>query len=887
MKRRFLIFVTLAMIAAAETAKAQDAPDPWMTRISARHVAGEGVGHATSYSSLDWFVPLLPAESDSTMWFGDLRGLIFNDGEFGSNLGTGYRWFMEDQNRIYGVNGYWDTLNDNSLLFNQAGIGVESLGQIFDFRANGYTPAVYDSLQHQLGNAYFQDNRLFVPSTAALSGMDAEAGVNLPTFNQISTGLFGGGYYYDSNHTIAAAGWRVRAEAMFRDIVVVGVSVQDDELFGQTVNGMIELRHTVFHHATLARRSMRHKFRDADGSSDYQTVRHRLADPVYRRQNIVLKDLGARPATLGGAPLSFVHVVPGGAGDGTFENPYGTISTAMLDPLAGSGVIYTPYGGTFTENVTMTAGSTLFSNGPTQFVNADFGSVPLPFSGANGSLTGLPSRIVGDVTLANNTVLNGFDVQGAISGTNVLGVSLANNRVGSSPGDAISLTSSSGVSMNNLLIENPAGRGILLNTSTASLSSVTIQNSGGTAVELDTSIGVSMNNLLIENPAGRGILLNDSAASLSSVTIQNSGSTAVELNTSAGVSMNNLLIENPVGRGILLNDSSANMSSVTIQNPGNTALEINTTDIGGIVAASGLNITNTVGSIRGIDANVTGAGNLVLGLSALPGAAPATSSISVQEDAVNVSTSAGATGNAVVLLNALSVSSSSGAGIVVDGSAGAGTTWVSGFAGNSVTEAATGGALFNTVTFDSNPLTPDIDPVSAGILSVGAVPDNVTGAGVSIQNSTGDLNLGVARIFNNNGPGLFVANSPNLTVRSSTPSSMETQTGPVLDLSNTKSELTFLSLKSENSPGTEHGIHLNNVTGTITSTTTTIVNSDAQAAILIENIPGAADSLKPNFGALTIESLFDNTEATNISLPGVTTGIVQPIYTAPLTVVGP
>jgi hypothetical protein len=842
MNRCFLIFITLATIAAAETAKAQDAPDPWMTRISARHVAGEGVGHTNSYSSLDWFVPLLPAESDSTMWFGDFRGLIFNDGEFGSNMGSGYRWFVEDQNRIYGINGYWDTQNDNSLLFNQAGIGVESLGQIFDFRANGYTPAVYDTYQHQLGTAYFQDNRLFVASTAALSGMDAEAGVNLPTFYQISTSLFGGGYYYDSNHTIEAAGWRVRAEAMFRDFVVVGVSVQDDELFGQTVNGMIELRHTVFHHATLARRSMRHKFRDADGSSDGQTVRHRLADPVYRRQNIVLKEESARPATFGGAPLNFVHVAPGGAGDGTFENPYGTISTAMLDPLAGSGVIYTPYGGTFTENVTMTAGSNLFSNGPRQFVNADFGSVPLPFSGANSSLTALPSTIVGDVTLANNTVLNGFDVQGAISGTNVLGVSLANNRVGSSPGDAISLTSSSDVSMNNLLIANPAGRGILLNTSTASLSSVTIQNSGSTALELDTSIGVSMNNLLITNP---------------------------------------------VGRGILLNDSSANMSSVTIQNPGNTALEINTDGIGGIVAASGLNITNTVGSIRGIDANVTGAGNLLLGISALPGAAPAINSISVQEDAVNVSTSAGATGNAVVLLNTLAVSSTAGAGIVVDGSAGAGTMWVSGFAANSVTQAATGGALFNNVTFDSNPLTPAIDQVSAGLISVGAAPDDVTGAGVSIENSTGDLNLGLARIFNNNGPGLFVANSPNLTVSSTLGSTMETQTGAVLDLSNTKTALNFLSLKSENSPGANHGIHLNNVTGEITSTTTNIVDSQAPAAILIENTPPGENSLEPNFGVLSIKSLFDNTEATNISLPGVTTGIAQPIYTAPLTIVGP
>lgn len=886
MKRWFLILLTLATIAAAEIAKAQDAPDPWMTRVSARHVAGEGVGHTSSYSSLDWFLPL-SAESDSTMWFGDFRGLIFNDGEFGSNVGTGYRWFVEEHNRIYGINGYWDTRNDNSLLFNQIGIGVESLGQYFDVRANGYTPAVNDTYQHQFQNAYFQNNGLFIPSTVALSGMDAEAGVNLPSFSQISTSLFGGGYYYDSSQTIAAAGWRVRAEAAWRDAVVIGVSVQDDDLFGQTVSGMIELRHTVFHRVTLARRTMRHKFRDADGVGDGVTVRHRLADPVNRRQNIVLKEESARRAVFGGAPLNFVHVVPGGAGDGTFENPYGTISNAMLDPLAPTGVIYTPYGGTFTEDVTMTPGSTLFSNGPVQFVNTDFGAAPLPLSGANRSLAALPSKIVGDVTLANNTVLNGFDVQGEISGTSVTDVSLINNRVASSPTDAITLISSTGVSMNNMLIANPAQRGILLDTTAASLSSVTIQNSGSTALELDTSIGVSMNNLLIANPAGRGILLTDSAANMSSVTIQNSGSTALELNTSAGVSMENLLIENSAQQGILLNDSSANMSTVTIRNSGNTALEINTTGIGGIVAASGLNITNTVGNIKGIDANVTGAGNLLLGISALPGAAPATNSISVQQDAVNVSTSAGSTGNAVVLLNTLDVSSTSGAGIVVDGSAGAGTMWVSGFAANSVTNADTGGALFNTVTFDSNPITPAIEPVSAGLLRIGTVPDDVTGAGVSIQNSTGDLSLGVARIFNNNGPGLFVANSPNLTVSSTLGSAMETQSGAVLDLSDTQSALNFLSLRSENSPAVTHGIHLNNVTGTITSTTTTIVDSNAPAAILIENIPAAPNSLEPNFGSLTIESLFDNTEATNISLPGVTTGIDQPIYTGPLTILAP
>jgi hypothetical protein len=129
----------------------------------------------------------------------------------------------------------------------------------------------------------------------------------------------------------------------------------------------------------------------------------------------------------------------------------------------------------------------------------------LPFSGANSSLTALPSTIVGDVTLANNTVLNGFDVQGGISGTNVTNSSLINNRVASSPGDAISLVSSSDVSMNNLLIANPVQRGILLNDSSASLSSVTIQDSGNTALEINTTANnrtVTATGLNITNTVG-------------------------------------------------------------------------------------------------------------------------------------------------------------------------------------------------------------------------------------------------------------------------------------------------------------------------------------------------------------------------------------------------
>ena len=345
------------------------------------------------------------------------------------------------------------------------------------------------------------------------------------------------------------------------------------------------------------------------------------------------------------------------------------------------------------------------------------------------------------------------------------------------------------------------------------------------------------------------------------------------------MNINNLLIANPAERGILLKNSSASLSSVTIQNSGITALEINTTDTNDhTVTATGLNITG----LSGIDANVTGTGNLLLNISGTPDSATASNFISVQQDAVKVSTVAGSTGDATVQLSNLTVSSSAGAGIVVDGSAGTGTTTVTGFSGNSVTEAANIGVWFNTVTFDSNMTTLGIQPVSAGTLTVGAAPDDVAGDGVLIRDSRGILNLGVVQIFNNNGPGLFVANSQDLIVGSTPGSTVETQLGPVLDLSDTTTAFMFTSLKSDNSPGANHGIHLDNVTGIIISTTTDLVDSQTPAAILIENIPAAPNSLVPNFGALTIESLFNNTEATNISLPlpPGDTGIVQPIYTA-------
>ena len=349
----------------------------------------------------------------------------------------------------------------------------------------------------------------------------------------------------------------------------------------------------------------------------------------------------------------------------------------------------------------------------------------------------------------------------------------------------------------------------------------------------------------------------------------------ISLTGSSDIRVSNLLISTPVMRGILLDDTSASLTSVTIQNPGGSALEITTAAIDRTVTATGLSITSISPNpvVRGIDATVTGAGDLTLSLTS--------SSINTQADAVNVSTLGGSTGDLLLRFSSVSASSTTGTGILVDGSAGAGSTFVAAFSNNTVSTAATGGVSFDTVTFDANPTLAGIQSVAAATLNVGDTAADITGPGLSIDNSTGKLNLGVVKLFNNNGTGLLVRNSPGpLTLSSSMGSTIDTQIGAALDLEAVTTSLTFASLNSENSPGTDHGIHLDDVAGTITSTTTTIVDSQDPAAIRIENIAAPGNTLRPRFGALTIESLADNTEATNIQLPGITTGIVQPIYTS-------
>lgn len=503
---RMNVFRSLLLVAVSLVSVPALAQEPWVSRLAARHSIGDGVGYEDGFTSVDWFLPLLP-DGDNDLWFADFRGLVSGNHEFSSNVGTGYRWYTAEQNRIYGFNAYWDTRQFDGFAFNQAGVGFETLGEYIDFEANAYTPAVNDTNHRNLEVLEFAGNDLSIQTINALSGADFLLGYNIPAMHEFHTRVLGGGYYFDSSETADAAGWRVKLETAFRDWLSVSAVAQEDDLFGRNVSVSIELRKPIEHKSNVISTSMRHKFRSHTGGHHDDTIRHRLADPVQRQQQIALT-IGTENATdMASAPLTFIHVVSGAAGTGTFEAPYGSITNAMGDSLAPTSIVYTPHGGTFTETVTLAPGTELRSNGPSQIVNSLQGPLTLPFSGSSGDdLTALSTVINGNVNLKDNTVVHGFAVTGTVSGNGVTNATVDTSRIGQSLAlDAITLINSTEITLNNLLIDQSGARGIF------------IENNGGTAL----TISVQQSSITSTGHAFSAV-----AASNSDLTVKIANSTA-------------------------------------------------------------------------------------------------------------------------------------------------------------------------------------------------------------------------------------------------------------------------------------------------------------------------------------------------------------------------
>lgn len=473
------------------------------------------------------FVPLdqEPGE-DVTFLEGDLE---WRDGHPNFSLNLGHRGYDEEHDRIRGGYVGVDGRTTDDSTFFQLAAGYERIQEDWEIRINGYLPvgdrtetirdvSTDSGLQTSSG---FENNQLVLANSRervrlleqenALGGFDAEIGTQLTQWDGGELMGFVGGYLLSGEES--SLGGQLRIAANFESNFNAGLALQHDGLFGTSVTLSVS--------ATWP--NIRFQGDDEVEFQEENEIAIRLRDPIVRRQNVavnVVDDVDVVSESNREAlrnpeeeqDYRFIHVaLSGGAGvgDGTYENPFGTVEDAIAlvnsDPNTysdGNTVIYVD-GENAVGNIPSFAipdQVRVLSQGPEQTIaGMAFPGFPstatrLPFSpeqnfnvvaepaNTNGITVALPDSndgvfplITGGesddlVTLGDRTILAGFQIDGAtqhgIAGSEIDNVELRNNLITNSGSSGIFFDNVGGSAiLFDNVVDNAGDRGILVQNS--------------------------------------------------------------------------------------------------------------------------------------------------------------------------------------------------------------------------------------------------------------------------------------------------------------------------------------------------------------------------------------------------------------------------------------
>lgn len=693
--------ILLGAIAISSTATAQtpEKPPTFQPRFGVRYTT-EGAGF-DAFSSLEGFLPIFQSPGNS-LTFLEGKLLLDNSSTVASNILLGHRFYSGKDNRVIGGYLSYSTRDTGNSNFDQLGLGFEALGN-WDFRFNAYLPLNNSEnllSQSSIDNgARFQGNSLLIGRQSlfevALSGIDAEFGTRLARLGAGELRGFAGVYYYSGGDSREAFGWKTRLAANPTDYLNLGLSLQHDNLFDTRLVFTIG--------ANFPSRNSRRSKPKKDSAL------FRMAESVERQSTILVTHETRNDIVIAtgsdGQPLTFIHVINGGTGNGTFESPYGAITSAVGVAKANN-IVYVRSDATTTfAGFTIPNGVQVLSSAVFQRVNTqEFGLLTLPFSGSgiHPIITGSVTEGNGLVTLGSNTVLSGFNIQvtGEEGGIGVYGANINNT------------------SIRDNIITNPFGRGIRLEFATGNLEILTntIANSGNDAIYLvDVGGTITISSNSITNAGDDGISLDfaDATTIISNNTINGAGNEGIDLEfVNGAIAIINNTVSNIVDQGIDLTDINA---TTTIDNNNITNTR-----------AEGIYLSSVDGNTMIINNTITNSGDEGMDLNNFNGTNIISNNVisNPGDEGIELDNFSGITtiGN-----NTITNANTNG----IDLDAFAGTTQIS---SNTITNSGENGIDLNmvegTVTVNQNTVT-----------------GSNNGYGIVTKNSTGAVDL---RITNNN-----------------------------------------------------------------------------------------------------------------------------------------
>lgn len=383
-------------------------------RLSVRHIEGGGIGYSQGYTTLEgFFAP--ESQHLFLMPFLDVRGHVFNDGKMAANAGFGLRKILGC--RTYGLNAYYDYRNTNKLHYNQAGVGLETLGALWDFRINGYLPA-----GNKITSPYnvkfdeFSGHRLILSQKRqfAMKGADAEIGFHFGKSQNFDFYAAAGPYYYIGEIGRNTWGGKARLAGMFKEYITLEISNSYDRMFHNNFQGQITF--------TLPFGS-RSRVKKPGSCKSSNAVVSRMLQPVAREEIIVV---GKRkqhtkaidPAT--GLPYFFVFVDNTSSSNGTYESPYHSLVQAQNNSSPNNIIYVFPGDGTtrgMDSGILLKANQKFWGSGMSHLIETTEGPISIPaLSGAAPTITNTNADTDGNViTLAANNTISGFTITSAIN----------------------------------------------------------------------------------------------------------------------------------------------------------------------------------------------------------------------------------------------------------------------------------------------------------------------------------------------------------------------------------------------------------------------------------------------------------------------------------------
>ncbi|MCG8585972.1 MAG: right-handed parallel beta-helix repeat-containing protein, partial [Pirellulales bacterium] len=437
------------------------------------------------------------------------------------SVGLGIRWLHNDwlegdAARVFGAHVWYD--GDETQLgnyFSQGSLGIESLGYLWDFRANAYWPmgdrvqagptvalGGEDSVGFS-GNALTQDT--LTPSDASLRAFEAEIARRIREQN---IWVFAGGYWLEDDNGEDTSGYKVGVRGYVMDDLAMHFTVTDDDFFNTTAQFGVTWYFGCGGPARAAPRD----------------IYDRLQAPVYRNYYVATRqrvEVGTVELTDdNGDPITIVHVDSDAAagGDGSFESPLNNLDDILGNSEEGD-IVYVHSDSVFNGQVAELQDDQRFLGEGVEHTieTSQFGTVVIPESspGASDGDVPLIEDAPGDaaVLLADNNEVSGFTIDGgagvdtraiaALSGASNTDINRVD--ISNTPGNGIEITPSTNTTIDEVDFDNVGGDDIVLDGSNTTITDVRSDNPNGIGINLIDATGTTTIEDYDYNGGGSGL----------------------------------------------------------------------------------------------------------------------------------------------------------------------------------------------------------------------------------------------------------------------------------------------------------------------------------------------------------------------------------------------